>query len=121
MSPTRVENTTRRQTLASSLRVADNIWTRFRGLIGAQPLQPGQGLLIMPCSSVHTHFMSFPIDVLYVDRTQRVVAVDADVAPWRFGKMRRGVRFVIELPSGVASATGTKAGDQLKVEGYRKL
>ena len=118
MSQLRVTNTTRDQTLITAGRVADNMLTRLRGLVGARPLQPGEGLLIMPCSSVHTHFMSFPIDVVFVDRDQRVVAIDAEMAPWRFGRLHRGVRFVIELPPGTARATGTEVGDQLQVTGY---
>jgi uncharacterized membrane protein (UPF0127 family) len=63
--------------------------------------------------------MGFPIDVVYVDRDLEVVAVDEDMAPWRFGRIHRGVRFVIELPVGTVPATGTGMGDQLRVEGYR--
>jgi uncharacterized membrane protein (UPF0127 family) len=62
--------------------------------------------------------MSFPIDVVYVDRDQRVVAIDAEMKPWRFGRLHRGVRFVIELPAGTASAAGTEVGDHLQVAGY---
>jgi uncharacterized membrane protein (UPF0127 family) len=62
--------------------------------------------------------MSFTIDVLYVDKDQKVVAIDQEMAPWRFGRIHRGVRFVIELPAGTASKTGTQVGDQLQVQGY---
>jgi uncharacterized membrane protein (UPF0127 family) len=79
----------------------------------------GEGLLIVPCNSVHSNFMSFTIDVLYVDKVQKVVAVDEEMAPWRFGRIRRGVHFVIELPAGTASKTGTQEGDQLLVQGYK--
>ena len=113
-----VTNTTRNLTLVSSGRVADNMFTRLRGLIGARPPKPGEGLLIVPCSSVHTHFMSFPIDVVYVDRDLQVVAIDAEMAPWRFGKMRQGVCFVIELPAGAAAAAGIETSDELQVTGY---
>ena len=66
-----VHNLTREQTVVAACEIADNTWTRFRGLIGHEPLTEGQGLLIVPCGSIHTHFMGFPIDVLYVDRTRR--------------------------------------------------
>ena len=118
MTHVQVQNLTREGPIATTVRVADNMWTRMRGLIGAKPLQEGEGLLIMPCSSIHTHFMSFPIDVLYVNTDLQVVAIDQNMAPWRFGRLRRGVRFVIELPPGTASATGTQVGDQIKLEGY---
>jgi hypothetical protein len=113
-----IENQTRGQTIVSSGRVADNFWTSLRGLIGHKPLASGEGLLIIPSNSIHTHFMGFPIDVLYVDRAQRVVAMDQHMAPWRFGRIHRRARFVIELPAGTIAATGTEVGDQLDVEGY---
>ena len=114
----RVENLTREQTLVSEGRVADGEWTRLRGLIGHEPLEPGQGLLIVPCSSIHTHFMSFPIDVLFVDKSQIVVGINERLKPWRFGRLFRNVRFVIELPAGTIEQTGTQPGDQLQVQGY---
>lgn len=111
----RIINATRGCALVSQGRVADNYWTRLRGLIGAAPLQPGEGLLISPCRSVHTHFMRFPIDVVYVNADHEIVGIDARLAPWRFGHMYRRVRYVVELPAGAAEDTGTQVGDRLKV------
>jgi uncharacterized membrane protein (UPF0127 family) len=117
-SALRVENLTRGETLVSDGWVADGYWSRMRGLIGHKPLEQGQGLVIVPCNSIHTHFMCFAIDVVYVDRSCRVMAVDERLAPWHLGRIRRGARFVIELPAGTASATHTEAGDQLALQGY---
>lgn len=117
-STVRVENLTQGQTLVAAGRVADGYWSRLRGLIGSKPLEVGEGLLIVPCNSIHTHFMGFAIDVLYVDKAQQVVAIDHEMAPWRFGKIHRGARFVVELPAGTAAVTGTQVGDQLEVHGY---
>lgn len=114
-----VENLTRGQTLVEAAEVADNPWTRFRGLIGHKPLEPGEGLLIVPCSSIHTHFMSFPIDVLYVGKDHKIVGINGNLKPWRFGSFLRKVRYVIELPAGTAETTGCQAGDQLRVNGYK--
>jgi len=114
----RVENLTRGQTLVTAGRVADTFWSRLRGLLGSKPLSPGEGLLIMPCKSIHTHFMSFPIDVLYVDGEGEVVGVDQGMPPWRFGRSHRRARFVIELPAGTVADTSTQLGDQLQVQGY---
>jgi uncharacterized protein len=113
----RVENVTRGKTVVNNGRVANSPWTRFRGLIGHPPLAEGEGLLIVPCSSIHTHFMGFPIDVLYVNAEQEVVGVDRDLKPWRFGRFYRRVRYVIELPAGTAAATGTEVGDRIEVQG----
>jgi uncharacterized membrane protein (UPF0127 family) len=113
-----VKNLTREQTVVTACKVADNGWTRFRGLIGHAPLEQGDGMLIVPCSSIHTHFMGFAIDVLYVDRDLKVVGIDANLKPWRFGHFYKRVRFVVELPPGTVAATDTQVGDQLQVDGY---
>ncbi len=111
-------NVSRQQSLVTEGRVADNVWTRLRGLIGSQPLKDGEGLLIVPCQSIHTHFMGFPIDVLYVGAAGEVVALNRTLPPWRFGRYHRRARFVIELPAGTVEATGTEVGDHLHIEGY---
>jgi uncharacterized membrane protein (UPF0127 family) len=117
-TPIVVDNVTRAQTLVCRGRVADSGWTRMRGLIGSEPLEPGEGLLIVPCTSIHTLFMGFPIDVLYVNNEPKVVGIDESVVPWRTGRRHRGTRFVLELPAGTADATGTQVGDQLSIVGY---
>lgn len=116
--PLQVENLTRGQTLVTAGRVAKNMWTRLRGLIGSRPLQPGQGMLIAPCKSIHTHFMAFPIDVLYISADGQVVAMDQAMPPWRFGRLHRTARSVLELPTGAISHTGTQVGDQLRLAGF---
>ncbi len=106
-------NETRSQPLMHNGNVADNFWTRLKGLIGVRNLPAGEGLLIAPCSSVHTMFMSIPIDVLHVDRESTVVAMVPAMAPWRVGPIVRRSRYVVELPAGTIARTGTQVGDKL--------
>jgi len=113
----RVVNLNREQTLVTKGRLANSFWSRFRGLIGRDGLQAGEGLLIVRCNSIHTHFMRFPIDVLYVGSDCEVVGIDHALRPWRFGRIHRGARFVLELPAGTAKATNTQVGDRLEVTG----
>lgn len=108
-----IDNLTRNVSLVTAGRVADGFWSRLRGLMGAAGLAEGDGLLIIPCNSIHTHFMRFPIDVLYVSRELHVVHVDRAMPPWRFGCIHRSSRFVVELPAGAAD--GTEVGDMLAV------
>ena len=76
------------------------------------PLEPGQGLLIEPCASIHMMFMRFPIDAVFYDKNRRVTKVVRNVRPWTgFAAGGRGARGVIELPAG--SVGGVKQGDQL--------
>ncbi len=110
-SSLQIDNLTRSTILVSAGRVADGFWSRFVGLMGAAGLDAGEGLLLTRCNSIHTHFMRFPIDVLYVSRALEVVHVDRAMAPWRFGRIHRGSHFVVELPAGAAK--GTEVGDML--------
>jgi len=97
-------------------RVADGFWSRFVGLMGRRSLQPEKGLLIYPCTSVHTFFMRMPIDVVYVNRDNHVVGVDRDLRPWRIGTLQRGVRYVIEVAAHDAGAV--QPGDELTLAGW---
>lgn len=109
-----VENLTRGVTLIESGRVANNPWTRLRGLIGVRALDAGDGLAIIPCNGVHCLFMSILIDVVYVSADHQVVDIDPNMRPWTIGRARRGVRYVLELPAGHCAHTGTVVGDQLQ-------
>jgi uncharacterized protein len=111
-----ITNSTRGQTLVARGKATTNRWERGKGLIGHAPLQPGEGLLIRPCSSVHTFWMSFPIDVVYVDQSHRVVALAPNLVPNRIGPIARRAAYVIELPAGAIDQTGTEVGDQLAVD-----
>jgi len=110
-----VDNVTRNVALVTQGRVAVNPWTRLKGLIGVRDLPAGDGLLIKPCNGVHCMFMSIPIDVLYVDQDDKIVALDEHMAPWRMGRIYGRSRYVIELPAGTLAATGAAVGDQLAV------
>jgi uncharacterized membrane protein (UPF0127 family) len=114
-----VENLTRRRTLVSKGKVADTIWTRFKGLLLHPPLKPGEGMLIVPSRSIHTFFMRFPIDVLYVNKEHEVVGYQDSLPPWRLGKTHLHSRYVVELPAGTVEKTGTQVGDKIKLQGYR--
>lgn len=97
--------------IVTDLRHADNFFTRLKGLIGCKPLQEGQGLLISPCQQVHTHFMAYPIDILFLDREYRVVHTIESLMPWRFSRYVRVASHVLELPAGAAH--GIHVGDRL--------
>ena len=97
--------------LAPACEVTEGALERLVGLMGRPGLARGQGLWIEPCHSVHTFFMRFPIDVVYVDRDRRVIDVCHSVAPWRAHLPRVGARAVLELPAGAAAAL--KEGDRL--------
>jgi uncharacterized protein len=93
--------------------VAATPFTRMRGLLGRSSLPSGQGILLRPAASVHTFFMRFSIDVVFLDAELRVVAIAADLRPWRAAG-KRGARAVVELPAGECERRGLEVGDQLR-------
>ncbi len=111
----RALNRTRNTTLVTQGAIADNWWSRLRGLLGHAPLQSGEGLLLSGEKAIHTVGMGFPIDVLFLDSTGRIVHLIPDMGPLRFSPFVTAAANVLELPAGVAAQTGTTLGDQIEI------
>jgi hypothetical protein len=109
-----VRNQTRNTILADSAEIANTSATRRKGLLGRRSLEPGQGLWIVPCESVHTFAMRFPIDVIYLDRKSRVQKTRTSMPAGRLS-LCLFAHSVLELPSGTIEGTGTRPGDQLQL------
>jgi uncharacterized membrane protein (UPF0127 family) len=107
-----VTNRARSTVLATKLALADNASKRAKGLLGRDGLVPGEGLWIVPCESVHTFFMRFAIDLVYLDRKNRVKKVRSAVGPWRVSACL-SAHSVLELPVGTIFNTLTQSGDTL--------
>jgi len=97
---------------ALRVKVADRFYSRALGLLVGTPLGATEGLLIAPCSSIHTLGMRYAIDVVFLDREARVLRVCSDVRAGRF-RFGRGARGVLELRAGTASRHGVVAGLRL--------
>jgi hypothetical protein len=110
-----VRNRTRQTVLADRADKADTSAARRVGLLHHKSLAPGEGLWIVPCESVHTFFMKFPIDLVYLDKRLRVRKVRHAVPPWRLSACLTA-HSVLELPAGSAAETGTAVGDELAIE-----
>lgn len=94
--------------------LADGPLRRMRGLMGRRGLPAGEGLLISPAPAIHTAFMRFPIDALFLDRNLRVLDIVTELRPWRFASARRA-RAVLELSSGECARRGVAVGDRLEL------
>jgi uncharacterized membrane protein (UPF0127 family) len=94
--------------------VADRPFARMRGLLGRRDLPSGEGLLLRPAASIHTFFMRFPIDAVFLGRDGEVLRVEPEVRPWRTAA-RRGARAVLEVRAGECARRGLRAGDRLEV------
>lgn len=113
----RVVNRTRGTVVGERVRTASTFLTRFAGLIGTAALAEGEGLWIVPCRSVHTLGMRYPIDVAFLDARGGVVGILERLPPNRIGRLFRGARGALELKAGILAATGTAPGDRLEFEG----
>ena len=109
-----VFNRTREQVVALKVEKADTAWKRAKGLLGRASLDKEEGLWIEPCSMVHTFFMRFPLDLVFVDRNLRVLRVQEDLEPWWFSSWVFGSRSVLELPAG-ALLGSVEIGDELEL------
>jgi uncharacterized membrane protein (UPF0127 family) len=95
--------------------VADRMLARMRGLLGHKDFPAGDGILLRPCPSVHTLFMRFPIDVVFLDREGEVLKIVENLKPWRTAGARRA-HSALELPAGEAARVGVAVGDRLVAE-----
>lgn len=102
-----VFNLTRGTVICDHALIADRPLHRMRGLLGRRALPAGEGLLLHPTASVHTAFMRFPIDVVFLDRDLRVVKLVESLRPWRMASARRA-RSTLELATGQAAARGIR-------------
>jgi uncharacterized membrane protein (UPF0127 family) len=110
-----VRNHTRSTVLADAADMADTSEKRRTGLLKHERLNPGEGLWIVPCESVHTFFMKFPIDLLYLDKQKKVRKIRHAVPAWRLS-MCLSAHSIIELPAGTLEKSGTQVGDEMVVE-----
>jgi len=92
--------------------VADSPWARMRGLLGRRGLESGEGMLLRPTGSVHTFFMRFPIDVVFLSRDGEVLRIAQALSPWRTAGARRA-KVVLELAAGDAERRGIRVGSRL--------
>lgn len=115
---TRIVNETRGTGLASEARWARRPWERMRGLLGRGSLPEGQALIFPRAGAVHTCFMRFAIDVVFLDRDGGVLKATSNLAPFRFTAARRA-QTCLELPAGTVERSGTQAGDHITFQEVR--
>ena len=100
-------------TVLEEVRAADGFLDRLLGLMGKRCLPHGHGLWLPRTGSVHTCFMRFPIDVIYLDGQERVKKIVAGLRPWRLSWCA-GAGSVLEAPAGWADTVGLRTGERLR-------
>jgi uncharacterized membrane protein (UPF0127 family) len=111
----RVTNITRAALLAHRAERAIHFFARLKGLIGRTRFNAGEGLQIEPCNSIHTFFMRFPIDAIFLDEGRKVLRVYPALKPWQVVICIQATS-VLELPAGTVDRTGTRTADELEFE-----
>lgn len=103
------------RTLITQVEVADSFASRLVGLMGRTNMQADSAMWIHQCNSIHTCFMKFPIDCVFVDKKLQIKRIVKQVAPWRLVWPIWGAHSVFEMPAGKASELNLKEGDVLHV------
>lgn len=112
-----VKNSNRGTMLGDAIEVAATAVQRAKGLLGRQCLEEGQGLLFKNASSLHTFFMGFPIDIVFMDKTGKVLKAAPAVRPFKLVAAPFRAHFALELPPGSIQASDTRVGDRLVFAG----
>lgn len=110
-----VINLTRNTWLATKVRKADSFLTRLLGLLKRRKMGPEEALWLVPSKGIHTIGMKFPIDVIFLDKDNRVVDLVRALVPYRATRIHLNSHSVLELPRGTINKSLTKVRDQLDV------
>jgi len=100
--------------LADNLEIANGYFSRMRGLLGRKSLEKGKGMYINSCNSIHSFFMKFKFDAVFINKKNEVIYLIEHMPAWRVSKICFSACSVIELPSGVIKDTQTNIGDLLE-------
>lgn len=111
----RIINSTKNTLLAERAEIAEAFWPRLKGLLGRKQLDPKAGLILRPCSSIHTFFMGFPIDAAFVDSQNRIIKAYHSLPAWRLSGMFFNSSFCVELPAEALLASRSEAGDYVQI------
>ncbi|HND84759.1 MAG TPA: DUF192 domain-containing protein [Pseudobdellovibrionaceae bacterium] len=104
------------QTLLQDVTLAKSMYARMKGLLGRAHLNTSEGILLQPCSSIHCYFMKFSIDVIMVDKNQRVIGLRKSVQPNEWVPPIPCCESIIETSVGVIDQSGIKLGALIHVD-----
>ena len=116
MQTMQIVNTTKGVVITQKAQIASSLGQRLKGLLGKKSLPANEGLILKPCASIHTFFMRFPIDVLFLDKNMRVIRLIHDMSPAHLSSTAWGSKMTIELPAGKINQTSTQVGDILELK-----
>lgn len=112
----KIINLTKNTVLAEEVEIAKTIWQRGKGLLGRKTFGQGKALVLWPCDSIHTFFMQFTIDVIFVDKENKIIGVYKNLKPFRITRIYFKAKYAIELPAGTITATSTEIGNKIQFQ-----
>jgi len=112
----KIINSTRDITLAQNAIVAKTPLKRMIGLLSRKQFEQGEALIIKPCNSIHTFFMHFIIDVIFIDSNNRIIKIIHSLRPFRISGIYLNALFSVELPAGTLKKTSTQSGDYIAID-----
>lgn len=110
----RAINATSHKDLANNLVMAVSILDRMKGLLGKKTMSTGEGMWVKPCMGIHTFGMKFPIDAVFLNKENKIVAINKDLQPNHMTSIHLDAASVLELPAGTVDSTSTAIGDKLE-------
>ena len=108
-------NKTSGEVIAENVKKAESFKDRLFGLIPRKSMDKSEGLILEPCSSIHTCFMKFAIDAVFLDENMKVIAIVNSMKPWRFSAWHMSASSVLELKAGIALGKISK-GDEIEIK-----
>ena len=112
----KIVNQSKQVTLADKVFFADTIFKRMRGLLGRKSMNKGEALIITPANSIHTFFMRFPIDILFLDKNNKIIKTISCLKPFRLTSIYFNATSAVELPIGTIQSLSIQKGDILSQE-----
>ncbi|MDF2521859.1 MAG: hypothetical protein K0R84_2487 [Clostridia bacterium] len=106
-------NVSKDNLVLEKLKLADGFFSKFKGLMGAKKLNKSEGLMLLSCNSIHTCFMRFPIDVVFLNMDYEVIALKERLQPWRFVNFVKKAYITVEMPEGTIENKQVQVGDLL--------
>lgn len=106
-------NVTKKNTVIENLRIAKNFKERFWGLMFKKRISPNEGLMLLDCNGIHTYFMRFAIDVVFMDINHQVISIKEKIKPWKNSGFIKKAYITLELPAGTVNKKDISVGDIL--------
>ncbi len=106
-------NVKKNNLVLENLKLADSFMQRFKGLMGKKKLNKSEGLMLLSCNSIHTCFMRFPIDVVFLNMDYEVIALKKGVKPWRMVNFVKKAYITVEMSEGTIEYKNIEVGDLL--------